>query len=174
MKKVLVFVMLFISTLSANAYPFDVKYYNHWKAVYHPHSESSYQHAYCSAHNGIEEYELPDKTRIDCLTDTYAIEFDFCNKAYEAVGQSLHYAFLSGKKPKVVLILDSKYKQQQMVYYERVKQLGKSYGIEVEYISDEVLNLGNKGRCQFKDCKCNRKKHRFWHVHDNIKKKELI
>ena len=56
-----------------------------------------------------------------CLTDTYEIEFDFCIKAYEAVGQSLHYAFITGKKPEIVLILDSKYKRQQMVYYERVK-----------------------------------------------------
>ena len=174
MKKVFVLLMLFISTLSANAYPFDTKYYNHWKAVYHPHSESSYQHAYCSMHNGIEEYELSDKTRVDCLTDTHAIEFDFCNKAYEAVGQSLHYALMTGKKPKIVLILDSKYKQQQMVYYERVKKLGQVCNIDVEYISDEILNLDKKKHCQYKDCKCNRKKNNFWHVHGNIKKKELI
>ena len=117
-------------------YPFDTKYYNHWKAVYHPHSESSYQHAYCSAHNGIAEYELSDKTRIDCLTDTYAIEFDFANKWAESIGQALHYSLISGKKPKVVLILDSKYKQQQMIYYERVKKLGQIYNIDVEYVSD--------------------------------------
>ncbi len=170
MKKVIILVSLFISTLSANAYPFDTKYYNQWKAVYHPHNELSYQHAYCSAYNGIEECELPDKTRVDCLTATHAIEFDFCNKAYEAVGQSLHYALMTGKKPKIVLILDSKYKQEQMVYVERIKRIGEGYGIEVEYISDEVLTLDNKGRCQYIDCKCNHKKHSFWHFHGNIKK----
>ena len=115
MKKVLVFVMLFISTLSANAYPFDVKYYNHWKAVYHPHSESSYQHAYCSAHNGIEEYELPDKTRIDCLTDTYAIEFDFANKWAESIGQSLYYSIRTGKKAGVVLIMENKQRDEKKI-----------------------------------------------------------
>lgn len=141
------------------AYPFDTKYYNHWKAVYHPHSESSYQHAYCSAHNGIEEYELQDKIRIDCLTDEYAIEFDFANKWAESIGQALHYGLQSGKKPKVVLILDSKYKRQQMVYYERVKRIGKVYGIDVEYVSDEILNIDSKGKCQYEDCKCNKKKH---------------
>ena len=31
-------------------------------------------------YNGIEEYELPDKTKVDLLTDKYAIEFDFANK----------------------------------------------------------------------------------------------
>jgi len=174
MKKVFILVMLFISTLSANAYSFDTKYYNHWKAVYHPHSESSYQHAYCSMHNGIEEFELQDKTRIDCLTDDYAIEFDFANKWAESIGQAVHYALMSGKKPKIVLILDNKYKQQQMVYYERVKKLGQVYNIDVEYVSDEILNLDKKKRCQYKDCKCNQKKNYFWHVYDNIKKKELI
>ncbi|MGN1153278.1 MAG: hypothetical protein ACI4S3_04555 [Candidatus Gastranaerophilaceae bacterium] len=154
MKRLLVILLVIITALPVGAYPFDTKYYNHWKAVYHPHNELSYQHAYCSMHNGIEEYELSDKTRVDCLTDTYAIEFDFCNKAYEAVGQSLHYALMTGKKPKIVLILDSKYKQQQMVYVERIKKIGQTYGIEVEYVSDEILNIDNKGRCQFKDCKC--------------------
>ena len=163
MKKVLILAILLVTTLSANAYPFDIKYYNHWKAVYHPHSESSYQHAYCSAHNGTEEYELSDKTRIDCLTDEYAIEFDFANKWAESIGQCLHYGLLSGRKPKVVLILDDKYKEQQMVYYERVKKVGQTYGIEVEYVSDEILNIDKKGRCQYKDCKCYRKKFKFWH-----------
>ena len=152
-----------ITALPVGAYPFDTKYYNHWKAVYHPHNELSYQHAYCSMHNGIEEYELSDKTRVDCLTDTYAIEFDFSNKAYEAVGQSLHYALMTGKKPKIVLILDSKYKQQQMVYVERIKKIGQTYGIEVEYVSDEILNIDNKGKCQYKDCSCKRKSKLFWH-----------
>lgn len=163
MKKVFVLLTLFITTLSANAYPFDTKYYNHWKAVYHPHSESSYQHAYCSIHNGIEEFELQDKTRIDCLTDDYAIEFDFANKWAESIGQALHYGLTSGKKPKVVLILDSKYKQQQMVYYERVKKLGQVYNIDVEYVSDEILNLDKKKHCQYEDCKCFKKKfNKIW------------
>lgn len=153
--------MLLTSTISANAYPFDTKYYNHWKAVYHPHNESSYQHAYCSMHNGIEEYELSDKTRVDCLTDMYAVEFDFANKWAESIGQSLHYALMTGRKPKIVLILDNKYKQQQMVYVERIKKIGQAYRIEVEYISDEVLNLDKKRHCQYKNCKCNRKKNNF-------------
>ena len=165
MKNLLLILMLLITALPVGAYPFDTKYYNHWKAVYHPHNELSYQHAYCSMHNGIEEYELPDKTRIDCLTDEYAIEFDFANKWAESIGQALHYGIQSGKKSKVVLILDSKYKQQQMVYVERIKKIGQAYGIEVEYVSEEILNIDNKGRCQFKDCKCHRKKLFKYYVH---------
>ena len=158
MTKILFFLFIMIFFTRVEAYPFDYKYYNHWKTVYHPHNESSYQHAYCTSHNGIEEYQLLDKTKIDCLTNNYAIEFDFANKWQESIGQALHYGLISGKKPKIILILDKKYKSQQMVYYERVKKIGLIYNIDVEYISDEILNVDTKGRCQYKDCKCNRKK----------------
>ena len=57
MKRLLAILLVIITALPVSAYPFDTKYYNHWKAVYHPHNELSYQHAYCSMHNGIEEYE---------------------------------------------------------------------------------------------------------------------
>ncbi len=131
---------------------------NGFKYIYHPHNESSYQHAHCSALNGIEEYELSDKTRVDCLTDEYAIEYDFANKKYEAVGQALHYAVMTGKKPKVVLILDKKFEKKQLRYYERIKKVGEVYGFEVEYITDDILNLNEKKKCPYADCKCNRVK----------------
>ena len=62
----------------------------------HIHKEVEYQHAYCSANSGIEEYKLPDKTRVDCLTEKYAIEFDFHNKWAESIGQALYYAEITG------------------------------------------------------------------------------
>ena len=157
MGKILLSLFLLIFIGKVEAYPFDYKYYNHWKAVYHPHNESSYQHAYCSIYNGIEEYQLPDKTKVDCLTSKNAIEFDFANKWQESVGQALHYGLMTNKKPKIVLILDNKYKRRQMVYYNRIKKIGQAYNIDVEYISDEILNINNKGKCQYKNCKCNLK-----------------
>jgi hypothetical protein len=54
---------------------------------------------------GKIEHVLQDKTRVDLLTDTLAIEVDFAPKWYEAVGQSLHYARLSGRKPGIILIV---------------------------------------------------------------------
>lgn len=157
MKHLIFFIILTTAIVPVFAAPFDYKYYRHWKYVYHKHNEFSYQHAYCAMHNGIEEYELPDKTRVDCLTDIYAIEFDFANKKYEVVGQSLHYAIMTNKIPKIVLILDDKYKQQQLIYYERIKRIGDVYNIEVEYVTDDILTLDNKGHCQYKDCKCHKK-----------------
>ena len=156
MKKLIISGIMLACGLSVSASPFDYRYSSHWKYVYHPHNESSYQHAWCSAHNGIEEYENTDKTRVDCLTDTYAVEFDFANKYYEAIGQALHYGIMTGKKPKVVLILDSKYFNQQMRYYERIKRIGEVYKIDVEYVSDDILNLDKDNKCSYADCKCQR------------------
>lgn len=158
MKKVFVLLTLFITTLSAIASPFDYrKSKSGFKYIYHPHNESSYQHAHCSTCNGIEEYELSDKTRVDCLTDKYAIEYDFANKKYEAVGQALHYAVMTGKQPKVVLIIDKKYEKKQLYYYERIKRIGEIYNFEVEYITDDILQLDKDGHCPYIDCKCNKK-----------------
>ena len=68
--------------------------------------ESDYQKAWCK--NGKIEHVLNDRTRVDCLTDTHAIEFDFANKWAEAIGQSLYYAFKTNKRAGIVLIYRSK------------------------------------------------------------------
>lgn len=122
----------------------------------HQHSESSYQHAWCKAHNGIEEFENKDKTKVDCLTAYHAVEFDFANKWAESIGQALHYQKMTGKKAMVVLILE--YPKKEMVYFYRVKALGKIHNFDVEYVTPVILNISKNGRCPYIDCKCNRKK----------------
>ncbi len=72
--------------------------------------EKDYVNMYCK---GKIEYILPDKTRIDCLTDEYAIEYDWASKWAESIGQSLYYAQMTGLKPAVAIIMkkpdDEKY-----------------------------------------------------------------
>ncbi len=87
--------------------------------------EADYVHAYCK---GTEEYVLPDKTRIDCLTETHACEFDWAKKWYEGFGQALWYSHNTGKKPCLVLILKS---DKDYVYYNRAKILCDKYGINL-------------------------------------------
>lgn len=70
--------------------------------------EKFYQSEWCTDHNGQVEYILPDKTRCDCLTDEYALEFDFGPKWAEAIGQALHYSLWTSKKSGIVLILENK------------------------------------------------------------------
>lgn len=74
----------------------------------HQYKEKEYQEVWCKKAGGITEYVLDDGARVDCLTDEYAIEFDFAPKWAEAVGQSLYYALKTGKKPGIVLILEKK------------------------------------------------------------------
>ena len=133
-------------------YSFEYGYANNgFKYVVHQHSESSYQHAWCNANNGIEEYENFDKTRVDCLTETHAVEFDFANKWAESVGQALHYQAMTGKKAKVVLILENPEKEK--IYFKRIQNLAKIYNFDAEYITPEILNIKNK-RCIYPECKC--------------------
>ena len=68
-------------------------------------TEQHYQDQHCE---GVKEYVLSDRTRVDCLTETHAIEYDFARKWAEAIGQALRYAFETNKKAGIVLILESK------------------------------------------------------------------
>lgn len=72
----------------------------------HAHREKWYQDRWCGKRSGQLEVTLPDSTRIDCLTEDNAIEFDFAKKWAEGLGQALHYGAITGKRPGVVLILE--------------------------------------------------------------------
>lgn len=131
-------------------------YCSAYEAIVHKHNESSYNHAWCSMHKGIEEFQNKDFTRVDCLTDCNAVEFDFAPKWAEGIGQALHYQRMTGKRGKVVLILENP--QKEMVYYYRVLELAKIYDFDVEYVTSKILDLDNLGRCPYLDCKCNKVK----------------
>lgn len=94
----------------------------------HLHKEKVYQAAWCEQHGGVTEYRLDDGTRVDCLTDEYAIEFDFAPKWAESVGQSLYYAERTGKLPGVVLIMEYAYDNR---YAKRLDALAQRYHIKV-------------------------------------------
>ena len=85
--------------------------------------EADYVKAYCK---GQVEYRLPDKTRVDCLTEEYAIEFDWAKKWAESIGQSLYYAKMTDKKPAVAIIVKS---PKDKKYIERIKAVDKSIKI---------------------------------------------
>ena len=71
------------------------------------HHEKWYQAIHCSQLAGEVEHRLPDKTRVDCLTDTLAIEHDFANKWAESVGQAIYYGKMTGRSPGVALIMEN-------------------------------------------------------------------
>lgn len=70
-------------------------------------SERYFQEKWCEELHGRIEVRMSDNTRCDCLTEEYAIEFDFAKKWAEAPGQALNYARLTGKKAGIVIICKS-------------------------------------------------------------------
>lgn len=87
-------------------------------------SEADHVKAWCP---GEIEYVLEDSTRVDCLTDEYAIEFDWDYKWAESIGQSLHYSLMTGKKAGVVLIIDD----NSINYINRLLGVASQHGIRV-------------------------------------------
>ena len=92
----------------------------------HLYPEKYYQDIWCKEQKGQTEISLIDGTRIDCLTSTHAVEFDFASKWAEAIGQSLHYSRMSKKQAGIVLIIE---KNDDYKYYNRIKPLCEKYQI---------------------------------------------
>lgn len=97
-------------------------------------TESDYVNMYC---DGKIEYILPDRTRVDCLTDEYAIEYDWAKKWAESIGQSLYYSKMTGKKPAVAIIIKNPYEK---VYIERIKKADSN--IKIFEIKSEDYSEG--------------------------------
>ena len=97
--------------------------------------EKEYQKVFCSKVNGQLEYTLPDHTRVDCQTHTYSFEVDFGHKAFEAVGQALYYAMMTGKKAGMVLIQETKADNR---YIGRIKPLARKYNISIFVINKKL------------------------------------
>lgn len=107
--------------------------------------------------NTIIRNRLTNTLGVLFITDTHAVEFDFANKWAESIGQALHYQLMTGKKAMVILIIEEP--KKEMVYYSRVKKLGKIHNFDVEYVTTEILNIKNR-KCVYVDCKCHGKKSR--------------
>lgn len=87
--------------------------------------EKDYQIKHCK---GEIEFTLPDKTRVDCLTNKHAIEYDFGKKWAEAIGQSLHYAMFTGRRAGVVLIIA----QGEERFAKRLKAVILHYNLPID------------------------------------------
>lgn len=93
----------------------------------HKYFEKDYQRVWCNANCGSMEVILPDKARVDGVTKTHAIEFDFAPKWAESIGQALYYGRVLHKTPRIVLIIENAEKDQK--YVNRVKAVAEIYGI---------------------------------------------
>jgi hypothetical protein len=95
----------------------------------HQYLEKDYQNKWCKEQKGRTEVVMEDRTRCDCLTSTYSVEFDFANKWAEAVGQSLNYSFKTGKKAGIVLILED---EKDKKYLDRLNGMIKEKKLPIK------------------------------------------
>lgn len=103
----------------------------------HLHKEYEYQSVWCERAGGVTEYRLEDGERVDCLTEEYAVEFDFAPKWAEGIGQALYYAKMTGRKPGVVLILE---KSGDDRYLKRITTVADGHGLKVWTITPSILS----------------------------------
>lgn len=112
----------------------------HSKNIYR---ESEYQRLWCSNAGGRAEYVLADKTRVDCLTDEYAVEVDFARKWAEAIGQALYYGSVTGKTPAVLLIME---RPTDTRYLLRLERVSRTTDFKIMTITPSYLSEGHAAR----------------------------
>lgn len=101
-------------------------------------AERAYQTQWCAKKGGVTEFTLPDRTRVDCVTDEYAVEVDFAIKWAEAVGQALYYSVRTEKKPGILLIMEQ---ESDARYLDRLRAVTDRLGITVWTITPEEMGL---------------------------------
>ena len=101
----------------------------------HIHLEKEYQAAFCNKNGGVLEYQIEGK-RVDCLLNDYAVEVEFAPKRYEAIGQCLIYAALTGKKPAILLIIET---PEQEKYIQDLELVQKMHELKFWIITPEDL-----------------------------------
>jgi len=91
--------------------------------------ESYYQDSFAVIVKGETEVVLSDRTRVDIVTNTHAIEVDFAEKWAESIGQTLHYqGMMDNKKAGVLLIIEGKEEER---FIDRLVGVAAKHEIDV-------------------------------------------
>ena len=75
------------------------------------------------------ERRLWDGTRVDILTDSYAIEVDWSHKWKESIGQAMWYASVTNKKPGICLLCKNINEESHHIY--RCNTICVKYNIDL-------------------------------------------
>jgi len=108
-------------------------------------SEQDFQRAFNDVYfQGEAQMEAPVKYgRIDLLSSEYAIEVDSPENFHEAIGQALHYAKETGKKPAVAFyILEDEPGHREKLKY--AVWLCNYYKIKTWFINEELKKARKK------------------------------
>jgi hypothetical protein len=114
-------------------------------------SEAEYKKEWCAKHNGEIDYKTQENTTVDCMTNNYAIEFDFGENWNQAMRKSRHQSLNTGKYPGIVLILQNSankkhlFKLREIVEKRRLGIKIWTVGIDVELPCDIKGDIDNDG-----------------------------
>ena len=102
-------------------------------------NETFYSDKFCKEMSGKSEHVLKDLSRVDCLTDTHAYEFDWADgmKVYEAIGQSLYYASETGKDPGIYLLVRKKNSEKHI---RKVKRVIETFELPIKLVIKDIRN----------------------------------
>ena len=95
----------------------------------HVHLEKEYQAVWCVEHKGIQEVRLPDRARVDCVTETHAVEAEFAYKWAESIGQSLYYASQTQKRAGILLIIE---RTKDQAFVDRLESTIKLMNLPID------------------------------------------
>lgn len=82
-----------------------------------------------TSRKGKAEVVLWDMTRVDLLTADHAIEVDWAGKWAEAIGQSLYYSELTGRKPGIILLTEDPKADARFIF--RCQTVTAKHGIKL-------------------------------------------
>ncbi len=91
-----------------------------------------------SVTHGETELDIPFG-RVDIVTDSFAIEVDKVSKFHEAIGQALHYAYATKKKPGIAFFIEDNNDVEKKLY---ATTLAEDLGIRVWIINDFIDTTG--------------------------------
>jgi hypothetical protein len=100
--------------------------------------EDFYANIWCAEQNGLGEVKTAQNTRIDCLTEEYAVEVDFDTKWAEGLGQALHYSAESGKKAAVLIIVQNHNQKDRTAYLNRLQSTIAHHQLDVTVFTIET------------------------------------
>jgi len=116
----LIFFIVFLLLLSSSALASEKKYIEEW----------------CKRNKGTTGYYIDGGSNIDCLTEEYAVEFEFAKKWPEAVGWALYYSIKTDKRPGIVLIIKDK---EDYAYLKKLLNVSETYDIQVWTIPQVIF-----------------------------------
>lgn len=77
--------------------------YNHKK------QDADYVKEWCTRNGGLTEQYVSASSRVDCVTKNEVVEIEFADKYSEGIPQVARYAKESGKKGRLVLVVENPY-----------------------------------------------------------------